>query len=138
MATGTLKRNIFQRLLGICATKPPADAGCWTYEGGKVIIDLARSGELAQPDGAFRLEGKNLPARVLVFKGSDGQYHAVRNQCAHAKRRLDPVPGEAKVQCCSVGKSTYDYEGKVLSGMAGGDIRTYPVATEDGRLVITL
>ena len=62
----------------------------------------------------------------------------MRNQCAHAKRRLDPVPGAEQVQCCSVGKSKFDYEGKVISGMAGGDVRTYPLNVEDGKLVITL
>ena len=132
-----VKRNIFQRLLGICATNSPADAGCWSYADGKVIIDLARAPELSAENGAIRLEEQSLPERILVFKGNDGKYHAVRNMCAHAKRRLDPVPGAEQVQCCSVGKSTYDYQGKVISGMAGGDIRTFPVSEEEGKLVIT-
>ena len=139
MKTGALHRNIFQRILGMCATKPPADDSCWSYENGQLIVDLSRAPELSSPDGAVRIEKKNnLPERVLIFKSDDGQYHALRNQCAHAKRRLDPVPSAQQVQCCSIGKSTFDYEGKVVSGMAGGDVRTYPVSLEDGKLVITL
>ncbi|MBW1798649.1 MAG: Rieske 2Fe-2S domain-containing protein [Deltaproteobacteria bacterium] len=139
MQTGILRRNIFQRIFGICATKPPADEGCWNYENGKVIVDLSRATELSKPNGAVRLEKKNdLPARVLVFKSEDGQYHAFHNQCAHAKRRLDPIPGAQQVQCCSIGKSTFDYEGKVVSGTAEGDVRTYLLVFEDGKLVITL
>ena len=139
MANETLSRNIFQRILGICATKPPVDDSCWSYENGKLTVDLSRTPELSQPNGAIRLEKTgNLPERVLVFKDTDDQYHAFRNQCPHAKRRLDPFPGTPKVQCCSIGKSTFDYDGKVLSGMAGGDVRTYPVSLEDGKLIIKL
>ena len=133
-----VKRNIFQRLLGICATQPPSDTECWSFADGKITVDLAKAPELAVENGAIRLEGKGIPDRALVFKGVDGQYHAFRNMCAHAKRRLDPVPGDQTVQCCSIGKSIYDYQGKIVSGMAGGDIRTYPVTEEAGKLVITL
>ena len=135
---GTLKRNIFQRILGICATKPPLDEGCWNYEDAKVTIDLSRVSELSGESGAVRLGKKGLPERVLVFRGSDGQYHAFRNRCAHAGRRIDPVPGTEQVKCCSVGGSSYDYQGKVLSGMAKRDICTYMVTEEDGKLMIAL
>lgn len=134
----TLHRNIFQRLFGICATKEPSDPNCWTFENGKISIDLNRTPELASPDSAIRLEKKNLPERVLVFKGTDDQYHAIRNACTHMKRRLDPVPGVQQVQCCSIGKSTYTYEGENLSGLAKGPLHAYPVSLEENKLVITL
>ena len=139
MSTETLHRNIFQRILGICATKPPSDEGCWRYQDGQVVVDLARAPELSGTEGAIRLEKKDgLPAKVLVFKTSDGQYHAIRNQCSHGKRRLDPMSASPNVQCCSVGKSVFDYEGKVISGSAKSDIQAYPVNVEDGKLTITL
>jgi nitrite reductase/ring-hydroxylating ferredoxin subunit len=139
MQDGIHRRNIFQRIFGICATKKPEDEGCWYYENGKVIVDLSRTPELSKPKGAVRLEKtKDLPLRMLVFKSEDGRYHAFHNQCAHAKRRLDPIPGEQQVQCCSIGKSTFDYEGKVVSGTAKGNVRTYSVILEDGTLEITI
>ena len=133
-----LKRNIFQRLFGICATQKPMDEGCWTYEGGKITVDLARAPELGRRDGAVRLEGKGLPARVLVVCGDADTWHAFKNRCAHAGRRLDPVPGTGRVQCCSVGKSTYDADGKILGGSAKKGITTFPVVSEGGRLTIAL
>lgn len=138
MPTTTLNRSIFQRLLGICATKPPADEACWTFQNGTIAVDLARAPELSKPNGAIRLEKKNLPDRVLVIQGDDGQYYAFRNRCAHMKRRMDPVPGAQQVQCCSVGKSTFEYDGKRVAGSAKNPIDTYAVTLENGKLSITL
>lgn len=138
MATGTLQRNIFQRFLGICVTKPPSDEGCWTFENGKVVVDLSRAPELTEKGGAIRLESKGLPDRVLVIQGDDGEYYAFRNRCAHMKRRMDPIPGAKQVQCCSVGKSTFDYEGTRVSGSAKENIEPYAVTVEDGKLVIAV
>ncbi|MBW1910262.1 MAG: Rieske 2Fe-2S domain-containing protein [Deltaproteobacteria bacterium] len=125
MQNATLHRNIFQRILGICATKQPSDEDCWTFENGKIIVDLARAPELGRRNGAIRLEKKNLPERVLVIQGDDGKYYAFKNRCTHGKRRLDPMPGIQQVQCCSIGKSTFDYGGKKISGSAKEDIDIY-------------
>ena len=138
MPTETLHRSILQRIFGICATKPPSDDGCWTFENGKITVDLSRATELADQNGAIRLEKKGLPQRMLVVHGNDDAYHAFRNKCAHAGRRMDPVPGADQVQCCSVGKSTFDYDGKRLSGSAKKNIEVYSAAVDDGKLVITL
>ena len=138
MEQDSLKRNIFQRILGICATAKPSDEGCWRFENGVVTVDLARASELARPGGALRIEGKSLPVRLLVFRGDGNVWQAFKNRCAHAGRRLDPLPGTGRVQCCSVGKSTYDADGRILSGSAKNGIDTYPVAEENGRLVIQI
>jgi len=136
METRTLRRNLFQRLFGICATRPPADDGAWKVQGREVMVDLNRVPELARPDQAVRLERKGFSDRLLIVHGNDGRHHAFRNRCQHGGRRLDPVPGEEQVQCCSIGRSTYDYSGKVLSGPAKGPLQILPVRTEGGRLVI--
>ena len=138
MPKATLKRNIFQRILGLCATRPPADGGCWTLESGKIVVDLARAPELAEANGAVRLEGKNLPERVLLTRGEDGAYRAFKNRCTHMGRRLDPVPGAGQVQCCSVNKSTFENDGKCVSGPGKKELATYPVTVEGGKLEITL
>ena len=137
MQTAALHRNIIQRLFGICATKQPSDDGCWTFQGKRVIVDLTRAPELGSPNGAIRLEKKKgLPERVIVIHGNDKIYHAFSNRCSHAGRRLDPVPGAQQVQCCSIGKSTFDYGGKRLSGSAKKPVGTRTVTLEDGKLVI--
>ncbi len=138
MSEKGLHRNLIQRIFGICATKPPADPSCFKFENDMVIVDLAKVPELEKQDSAVRLEGKNLPKRILVVNGADGKYHAFVNKCSHAGRRFDPIPGETRVQCCSVGKSTFDYSGTLLSGSAKKDIQITNIEEEDGKLMIRL
>ena len=138
MAGKVLKRNLFQRLFGICATAPPQDEGCWDFSEGKINIDLTRAPELSKPGNGIRLEGRNLPQRMLVIHGDDNQYHAFQNRCSHMGRRLDAVPESGTVQCCSVGKTTCDYSGQVLFGSGKKPITTYPVEAEPEKLMIKL
>ena len=131
-----LQRNIFKRILGLSDTSKPANADCWTYADGKVILDLKKTPELQNPGDAVRLEGDGLPERLLVVLGGDQKYHVFRNRCTHVgHRRLDPVPGTQTVQCCSVGKSTYDLAGKNVYGPAPAPIVTYPTSIEGDQII---
>ncbi|MEW5723852.1 MAG: Rieske 2Fe-2S domain-containing protein, partial [Thermodesulfobacteriota bacterium] len=108
--------GLFSRLFGICKTRPPADPACWRLEEGQIEIDLAAAPELGRKGGAVRLEGSGLPERVLVFRGEDGGFYALSNRCTHMGRRLDPLPGSSQVECCSVSRSRYDYQGTRTAG----------------------
>ena len=138
MAVKGLKRNIFQRLLGICVTKPPADPTCWEHAGGKVTVTLARVPELTPKGGAIRLEGKGLPKRMLVYRDDAGALRAIENKCAHKGRRIDPVPGEGILQCCSVNAAAYEYSGKKIEGPGEGQVAPLELREESGRAVIHL
>lgn len=139
MAVKFLNRNIFQRIFGLPATPKPLHPQCWTFSDGKIMIDLKRASELETPGGALRLEGNGLPRRVLVIRGEDGAFHAYHNRCAHfGHRRLDPVLGSGTVQCCSVGKSTYDYDGRKLYGPAPAPIGTFKIELDGERLIVSL
>lgn len=130
--------GFFKRLFGICSTQPPADPGCWAVVDGRAVVDLGRAPELKDPGGAVRLEGGELARRVLLLRGEDGKLHAFVNKCSHGGRRLDPLPGAGKVECCSVGKSVFDYEGKLQSGSAKKDILSLEVAEEESKAVVSL
>ncbi len=131
--------GFIKQLLGICHTGQAQNPDGWRYEGGKLVIDLNRTPELNAPGGGARFEGQGLPQRVLVVHGADGKYHAYVNKCAHiGKRRLDPVDGGARLQCCSVGQSVYDLSGKRLSGSARDDIHSLPVTPTEETLTISL
>ncbi|KPA09928.1 (2Fe-2S)-binding protein [Candidatus Magnetomorum sp. HK-1] len=134
----TLKRNIFQRILGLPATSQPSDDDCWTFTDGKIEIDLNRAKELKDVGGSIRLEKKQLPERVIVFHGTDDKYYAFKNKCKHMGRRMDLVPGSNTIQCCSIGKTTYDQDGKPLSGsgIGKGKLCNYPVEVSLDKLVI--
>lgn len=138
MADTATKRKWWQRLLGIPATGVPQDPGCWSYEDGTLTVDLARAPELEPASGALRIEADALPKRVLVVHGEDGEYYAFCNKCQHAGRRLDPVSNPGSLQCCSVSKSSYDYEGNILSGPAKGHLIRFALENQDGKLVISI
>ena len=130
--------GFFKRLLGICATSPPGDPTCWQVAGTNVEVDLARAPELASPGGAIRLEGGDMPQRVLIVHGDDGRFYAVRNKCTHAGRRIDPVAGTQTLQCCSLGKSTFDYTGRRVSGFAKKPLTLFQAELVEGKLVVSL
>jgi nitrite reductase/ring-hydroxylating ferredoxin subunit len=130
--------KFFKRILGICETPLPADAGAWSVDSGFVRVHLSRMPELSTPGGGVRLEGNGLDTRLLVFHGDDGQYHAVVNRCTHMGRRLDTIAGSRVIQCCSVSKSTYTYDGQPVSGAAKTPLTPCPVSLEGKILSITL
>jgi nitrite reductase/ring-hydroxylating ferredoxin subunit len=134
-----LNRGFIPRIFGVPATSKPSDPQCWAFSNGKITIDLTRATELKRPGGALRLEGDGLPMRVLVIRGDDGKFHAFHNRCTHiGHRRLDPVPETGTVQCCSVGKSTYTYDGKKVYGLPTSSIKTFKVEAEGDRLTVFL
>ena len=128
--------GFFKMLFGICQTSPPVDEGCWKFADGKIEIQLDRIPELENPGGAIRLEGNGAPERVLVIHGRDGQFHAYKNRCTHAGRRIDPFKEEQLLRCCSISKSTFDYEGNVISGAAKKPLTPFKVEREANTLTV--
>jgi nitrite reductase/ring-hydroxylating ferredoxin subunit len=132
-----LNRGFFRRIFGVPATSKPSNPRCWAFSDGKILIDLNRAIELKKPGGALRLEGDELPMRVLLIRGDDGKFHAFHNRCTHiGHRRLDPVPGTGTVEWCSVNKSTYTYDGLKVYGPPTGPIGTFKVDVEGYRVVV--
>lgn len=128
----------FEQIFGICQTQKPRDVGCWKFSRGRIEIEWGRVPEFRKPWGAIRLEGQGLPVRLLVTYGIDGQFHAFRNTCPHMGRRLDPVAGTARVRCCSLSGSTFDYTGNVMSGPAKEVLKTFRVETNKCKVIIWL
>lgn len=139
MSVTHIKRTLFQRILGKPVTQKPQVVSCWSYADGKLVIQLSETSELERAGGAIRLEGSNLPVRVLVVRGENGEYRAYHNRCTHfGHRRLDPVPGTNTVQCCSINKSTFDENGTTIEGPAPHSIKSYPVEVDGDTLVVDL
>lgn len=130
--------KLLKRIFGICETAPPADAACWEYTGAQVRLDLSRAPELGRPGAAVRLEGGGLPVRMLVIHGQDGNFHAFANRCTHMGRRIDPLAGADRIECCSVSKSTFGYDGNPLGGAARKPLRVFAVTQSGNELKITL
>lgn len=134
----TLKRSLWQRLMGIPATPLASDTGAWAFANEVVEADLNRLPELNERGSGVRLEGQGLPHPLLLVYGEDDEYRAFENRCRHAGRRLDPIPGAGTLQCCSLSKATYNGEGKPISGPAKGPLQAYPVEVEGKRLRVKL
>jgi len=93
---------------------------------------------LSRLGGAVRIEGEVLSDPILVVLGDDGNYYAFKNRCTHGERMIDPVVGTMTLECCSVSKSTYDYDGNVLSGPAEGPLTSYALESLGDKLTVNL
>jgi len=113
------------------AKQKKLDNGLWQLDGSKVKINLDKVPNLSQNDGAVYLKEGGLEDPVLVVRNSDNEFMALKNKCTHGGRKIDPVPGENKLKCCSIGHSTFDKKGNVISGPAEGLLTIYKV-TKDG------
>jgi cytochrome b6-f complex iron-sulfur subunit len=129
--------NFFKALAGICQTEP-LDEDLWSFGQNRARVKVGQAPELKNPGGAVYLKGKGLQKPVLIVALDGGEYLCVLNRCTHFYRKLDPVPGEQKLRCCSVNHSTFDHEGNKLSGPARKPLTVYQWKLEDGELVIDI
>ncbi len=129
--------GIIKSIFGICETEP-LSPGLWSLENGKVRVKVGQIPELSEKGGAVYLKGAGLQKPVLVVKTEGEGYLAFANKCTHGGRKLDPVPGEPLLRCCSLGHSTFDYEGRKVSGLAKGPLTRYSVELVEGDLLIAL
>lgn len=130
--------KFLKRIFGICETPMPKDQQAWSAQKGVVRINLSRMPELKPTGSGVRLEGQGLDLRLLVLHGDDGHYHAIANRCTHMGRRIDTIAGSNTIECCSVSKSTFTYDGQPVGGAAKKPVKTYPVAQEGETLTIRL
>jgi len=128
-------KDFLKALAGICETKPLGQS-YWQLEGKRVRVRVTDVQELQKSGGAVYLRGKGLDTPILIVRSDDESYHCFSNRCTHMGRRLDPFKGEPAVRCCSVMHSTFDHQGRKLSGPAKKSIPTYSSRMEDDQLVI--
>lgn len=127
--------NVFKALLGICDTPQPEES-TWEVKNGEALVDIVSIPQLGKDGGAVYLSGKGLTNPVLILRTGENAYNAYRSKCAHMGRKIDPIPGENKLRCCSIAHSTYDYDGKVLGGLAKDNLVKYETEIKEGKLVI--
>lgn len=131
--------NFIKAVLGICETKPLSQE-LWSVEEGKVArVKLGETAELQEKGMAVYLKGQGLDKPILLVRAEGDQYLAFSNRCTHGlHRRLDPMPGVASLRCCSLGHSTFDYEGNPISGPAKDPLTCYEVESSEGDLLVKL
>ena len=123
---------------GICETKPLSQ-DLWRLEGDTVRVKLSGKSAIIAKGGGTYLQDKGLTRPILVVRTDDDKYLAFTNRCTHVgHRRIDPVPGQKTLRCCSVFHSTFDYEGKRLSGPARKPLTRHETSFDKDDLLIKL
>jgi cytochrome b6-f complex iron-sulfur subunit len=138
MSTKPAKRKFHQRLFCVPATPEPSNDAGWRVAEGTLIVELSKLPELSEPDSAVRFESDKLPDRLLLVHGMNDAFYAYANHCGCGGFRIDPVPGEEKIRCCTLMQSTFDYDGKVLTGSAKKDLTVYPIVQDGDTLRVQL
>lgn len=139
MSASNMERREF---VALCAT---AAAGLLTgcvsmvthpvpMTGGRVRVAISEFADLAQPNGAIKLQPAGHPDPIYVLSGAAG-FAALSPICTHRGCTVD-VSGARLV--CPCHGSTYDREGRVLKGPAERALTRYPVARDGDALIIDL
>lgn len=123
---------------GVCDTRP-LSPDLWALEGPTARVKLTAKPDVISRGGATYLEGKGLQRPILVVRTDDDRYIAFTSRCTHfGHRKIDPVPGQRTLRCCSISHSTFDYEGKRLSGPAKDPLTRHEVTIDKGDLLVRL
>ncbi len=128
--------DLIDRIRGISDTPVLDNPDAWTYADNVLTLDLAAIPDLADLNSAVQLDEDSLPEPLLIVHGGDDNYYVYVNKCTHNKRKIDPING--KLECVSIGTSTFDYEGDVLSGPAKSSLTTYTTERDGDSLIVTL
>jgi len=127
---------IFARILGICDTQVPADSDSWEYRDRELQLRLDKIPELSAKGGAIRLDGKGLPFGILIIYGNDDKFHALINRCTHFEQKLDISKGRKRLKCCNFGRSTWDYDGRSISGIADDNLPVLEIRNSADNLIV--
>ncbi len=115
-----------------------ATAAAWTtYESLAPLADVAGGGRLpllppdAYPEGSatFVREGR------LYVTRAKGELFAISQKCPHLGCRVPFCEGSARFECPCHG-SVYNLAGEHVSGPAPRGMDRYPLAIEDGRVMV--
>lgn len=128
--------GFIKAILGRCETQPLA-RDLWSIEDTTLKVKLDQVPQLSQTGGAVYVEGQGLKATVLLVRNGD-RYLAFANKCPHAGRKLDPVPEKSMLRCCSLSRSTFDYEGRKIGGPAKGSLTQHAVEVVGNELLVRL
>jgi len=128
--------SVFKAILGICNTKPLGSG--WDLKDGRLSVTSEGLAEMDRLGGAAYLQGGGLEKPVLLLKMGADDYLTFENKCTHGGRKIDLKPDHTGLRCCSVNHSTYDLEGKNLTGPARGPVIKYRIAFKDGELSVIL
>ncbi|MDD5011643.1 MAG: Rieske (2Fe-2S) protein [Phycisphaerae bacterium] len=111
-------------------TASPASA-----EGKKVAFSLEKAEKLKTVDGWTILKIKE--NEILFIRDTETSVRALSADCTHQKCKLSYNP-EKKLIECPCHQSTFDLDGKPLSGPAKEPLKKYEAKLEGDKVIVTL
>lgn len=100
-----------------------------------LALGLDKVEKLKEVGGSVILKIKERP--ILFIRDSEATVRAVDPTCTHKACQVAYKNKGNKIECPCHG-STFDLEGKVLSGPAEKPLRTYGAKLEEGRILLSL
>ena len=101
----------------------------------KLGLSLTKVPSLSKVGGSatITLEGKSL----LLVRDKESSVKVLSGNCTHQECPVSYNAGDKKIECSCHG-SAFDLTGKVLKGPATKNLKSYPAALSDGKIVLTV
>ena len=101
----------------------------------KLGLSLGKVPSLSKVGGSatVTLDGKSL----LLVRDGEASIKALSSQCTHRDCPVSYNAGAEKIECRCHG-SAFDLSGKVLVGPATKNLKSYPAALSDGKIILTV
>ena len=117
-----------------------ASAAAWTsFEALAPLADLEGTGRLplAPPDAYPEGSATFIREGHLYVTRAKGELFAVSQKCPHLGCRVPFCEGSGRFQCPCHG-SVYNVAGEYISGPAPRGMDRFPIAVENGRVIVNL
>ena len=101
----------------------------------KVAIDLSKLSGLKEVGGSAIVSIKK--KKILFIRTSEDRIAALEPVCSHQKCAVQYKKKWGEIRCTCHG-SRFTTTGKVLSGPAEKDLRSYPTTIVDGKLIVKI
>ena len=131
-------RTGWATITGVGATPAIAPDAYSIGADASIRIRLGKVPELARVGGAVKIVDADINDSLIVVRESEDVYVAASIKCTHRGVEVEYRAEDKCFKCASLGGSRFKTNGEKLSGFAKGPLKAYPVAREDGALVIRL
>ena len=101
----------------------------------KVAIDLSKLSGLEEVGGSAVVSIKK--KKILFIRTSEDRIAALKPECTHQKCAVQYKKKWGEIRCSCHG-SRFTTSGKVQSGPADKDLKSYPTKIEDGKVIVTI
>lgn len=111
----------------LCCHTPPVPPDSVAWDGGTLVIDLARAQELRPAGAARAVVDVARKLNVIVAHPEGGRYVALDRSCTHGGAQCTYNHKRRTVQCTSLNHAEFELDGTLLHGRTHGNLRTYAV-----------